>query len=101
MARNGDPLEPQGLPPRAEYANSAGSQFFICLARKEHLDRRYTAFGRVTSGIEAVRAIAKVPLADVRTGKPEKPPVIKKLEVKAVTAQQNPYKDLFPPLVIK
>src|SRR5688572_28084406 len=31
MARNGDPMEPSGAMPRCEYANSAGSQFFICL----------------------------------------------------------------------
>src|SRR5207237_602090 len=29
MARNGDPLERQGMKPRCEYANSAGSQFFV------------------------------------------------------------------------
>src|ERR1041384_1087575 len=31
MARNGDPNEGQGGMPRSQYANSAGSQFFICL----------------------------------------------------------------------
>lgn len=94
MARNGDPLEPQGLPPRSEFANSAGSQFFICLARKEHLDRRYTAFGRVISGMDTARSMAKVTLVDARAGRPEKPPIIRKAEVKVVTADQNPYKDL-------
>ncbi len=99
MARTGDPLEPQGLPPRSEFANSAGSQFFICLARKEHLDRRYTAFGRVISGMDTARSMAKVTLVDARAGRPEKPPIIRKAEAKVVTADQNPYKDrnlLFP-----
>ncbi|MBE7490188.1 MAG: peptidylprolyl isomerase [Planctomycetes bacterium] len=39
--------------------HSAGSQFFICLSREatKSLDNQYTVFGRVVSGIEAVRAI--------------------------------------------
>jgi len=50
MARSSDP-------------DSAGSQFFICLGRDhcKHLDGQYTAFGRVTDGIEAVRAIGAIP----------------------------------------
>ncbi|HEX2970828.1 MAG TPA: peptidylprolyl isomerase [Tepidisphaeraceae bacterium] len=91
MARNGDPLEMQGIKPRYEYANSAGSQFFICLGRTEHLDSRYTAFGQVVQGLEAVRAIAKTPLADTRAGRPEKAPVIKRISVHLVTAAENPY----------
>jgi len=41
MARSADP-------------NSAGSQFYICLAPQPHLDGSYTVFGKVTSGMEAV-----------------------------------------------
>ena len=37
--------------------NTNGSQFFICLA-KVNLPHAYTIFGEVTSGIEAVDAIA-------------------------------------------
>src|SRR5438876_7604063 len=46
MARQSDPIERQGSMPRCEYANSAGSQFFICLdyATTKQLDGRYTAF---------------------------------------------------------
>lgn len=91
MARNGDPLEGQGLKPRYEYANSAGSQFFICLGRTEHLDGRYTAFGKVIEGLDAVRAIAKASIADAKTGRPEDPPIIKKIDVRLVTAKENPY----------
>ena len=40
MARSADP-------------DSAGSQFFICVADAPFLDRQYTAFGQVTSGMEA------------------------------------------------
>jgi peptidyl-prolyl cis-trans isomerase B (cyclophilin B) len=36
----------------------AGSQFFIMHAERNHLDGEYTAFGRVTSGMDVVNAIA-------------------------------------------
>ena len=91
MARSGDPLEAQGAMPRCEYANSAGSQFFVCLEYKQHLDRRYTAFGRVVSGLDTVKKIAAVPLADQANGRPAQPPVIKTMKVEPVTAENNPY----------
>jgi peptidyl-prolyl cis-trans isomerase B (cyclophilin B) len=92
MARQGDPNEPSAMP-RCEFANSAGSQFFICLnyENTKQLDRRYTAFARVVSGMDAVRAIAAVPLASGETGRPEKPPRIDRIQIKPVTAQDNPY----------
>ena len=40
--------------------NTGGSQFFIMLADRRALDRKYTVFGRVVSGIEVVDAIAAV-----------------------------------------
>lgn len=101
MARSGDPLEPQGMMPRAEFANSAGSQFFVCLEHKEHLDNRYTAFGRVVEGMNTVEEIAKTPLADPRTGKPKETPVIKSMQVLPVTAGSNPYLKLFPNPTVK
>jgi cyclophilin family peptidyl-prolyl cis-trans isomerase len=39
--------------------DSAGSQFFITLARQPHLDGIYTAFGEVVEGIEILDQIAK------------------------------------------
>ncbi len=47
MARSSDP-------------DSAGSQFFICHADSRFLDKQYTAFGKVVSGMEAVDAIAEL-----------------------------------------
>ena len=43
---------------RAQAPNSAGSQFFIMHENAPHLDGQYAAFGKVTSGMEVVDAIA-------------------------------------------
>ncbi len=48
MARSADP-------------NSAGSQFFICVADAPFLDKQYTVFGEVVSGMEAVDKIVSQP----------------------------------------
>ena len=45
---------------RSQSPNSAGSQFFIMHQDAKHLDGQYAAFGKVTSGLEVVDAIAKV-----------------------------------------
>jgi len=44
MARKSDP-------------DSAGSQFYIMLGSASHLNGQYTAFGRVTSGMDVVDSI--------------------------------------------
>ena len=46
---------------RLDDPNSASTSFFICVARTPALDRVYTAFGRVVSGMEVVEAIEKAP----------------------------------------
>ena len=46
MARSADP-------------NSANSQFFICFGPTPHLDRQYTVFGKVISGMEYVDKIKR------------------------------------------
>lgn len=68
---------------RSAHPDSAGSQFFICLGREhcQHLDKQYTAFGMVVSGIEAVDKIAATPLADRNAGTPAKAPKINKATV--------------------
>ena len=43
---------------RAMDPNSAGSQFYICLAPQPSLDGQYTVFGQVTEGMDVVREIA-------------------------------------------
>lgn len=44
---------------RAQDPNSANSQFFICLDDATFLDRQYTAWGVVESGMEHVDALPK------------------------------------------
>ncbi|MEW5920744.1 MAG: peptidylprolyl isomerase [Bacillota bacterium] len=46
---------------RAEPPNSAGSQFFITVAERAHLDGQYAAFGIVIEGMEEADRIAEVP----------------------------------------
>ena len=45
---------------RSQSPNSAGSQYLIMHQVAKHLDGQYAAFGKVTSGLEVVDAIAKV-----------------------------------------
>ena len=45
---------------RAADPNSAGSQFFICVADSAFLDRQYSAFGRVVRGMEVADAIVSL-----------------------------------------
>ena len=81
---------------RSQDPNSGGSQFFVCLNYENtaQLDRKYTAFGKVMSGMDAVKKIAAVPIADQQAGRPEKPPVIKQVTVLPVTVDHNPYAQL-------
>lgn len=46
---------------RSDDPNSASSQFFICHQSAAHLNGKYASFGKVTSGMEVVDAIAAVP----------------------------------------
>ncbi len=98
MARMRDPLEDPstGVGPRAQFANSAGSQFFICLDYKntQQYDRVYTAFAQVVGGMKAIESIAATPLADPKLGRPAKPPLIKKLTIKNVDPEHNPYRGI-------
>src|SRR5579883_3291119 len=42
---------------RSQDPNSAGSQFFICVADSNFLDRKYSAFGKVVRGMEVADKI--------------------------------------------
>ena len=44
---------------RSSDPNSANSQFFICFDSSPHLDRQYSAFGKVIKGMEFIDMIKK------------------------------------------
>ena len=46
---------------RSKDPNSAGSQFFICVADSPHLDGDYTAFGEVIENVHVADHIVKTP----------------------------------------
>lgn len=46
---------------RSAHPDSAGSQFFICVADSPFLDKQYTVFGEVVSGMEIVDKIVNQP----------------------------------------
>lgn len=58
--------------------DSAGSQFFIMHKESPHLDESYAGFGKITEGMDIVNKIA-----DVRTGRGDKP--MKEQKMKKVT----------------
>ena len=59
---------------RAQSPNSGGSQFFIMHADAKFLDGQYAAFGKVTSGMDVVDAIAAV-----KTDRNDRPMVEQKI----------------------
>ena len=64
---------------RASDPNSANSQFFICFENAPHLDRQYSAFGKVIKGMEFVDMIKK---GDPNTGSVSSPDKIISLKLK-------------------
>ena len=44
---------------RSQNPDSANSQFFICFDKAPHLDRQYTAFGKVLEGMEFIDKIKR------------------------------------------
>ena len=58
-----DKLHKRGTVSMARSANpdSAGSQFFICVKDASFLDRQYTVFGEVESGMDVADKIVSLP----------------------------------------
>ena len=59
--------------------NTNGSQFFIMHQDSPHLDGSYSAFGKVTQGIEVVDKIVSVPTGP--NDRPKNPPKIIKITI--------------------
>lgn len=67
---------------RSANPDSAGSQFFIMLGTTEHLDGKYTAFGKVIKGEDVLGKIGDTPVVPTPRGEPSKP--TKRVEVTSV-----------------
>jgi peptidyl-prolyl cis-trans isomerase B (cyclophilin B) len=79
--------------PRPEFANTAGSQFFICLdyTRTKKLDGKYAAFGQLVNGLDVLQQIGTGAVADEWTGRPVEPVRVNAIRIVPVTAGQDPY----------
>merc|ERR1719440_1027911 len=53
--------------------NTNGSQFFLCTVKTSHLDGKHVVFGKVSDGMDVVKAIEAV---GAQSGKTSKPVVI-------------------------
>ena len=53
--------------------DSAGSQFFICLAAVHRLDHQYTTFGKLIKGDDVLGRIGDTPVTRNSMGEPSKP----------------------------
>ena len=64
--------------------DSAGSQFFICLAPVTRLDHQYTTFGKLIKGDDVLEKIGNTPVTRNSTGeisKPTKRVTIEKIDI--------------------
>lgn len=75
---------------RSQSPDSAGSQFFICLDAASFLDHKYTAFGKVTKGLDVLENIGNTPVGPSPGGENSKPQ--KRIEVQSVKIVPAPGK---------
>ena len=69
---------------RSQDPNSAGSQFFICLAPQPGLDGKYTVFGQLIKGTNVLEAIGNVKVKPNKYGEnsvPLEPVILKKVTI--------------------
>ncbi|HZN68234.1 MAG TPA: peptidylprolyl isomerase [Tepidisphaeraceae bacterium] len=66
--------------------NSAGSQFFLMHGEAPHLDRQYTAYGKVVEGMETVDKIAQAPTGE--GDRPTNPVSIKSIKIEEKAASK-------------
>jgi peptidyl-prolyl cis-trans isomerase B (cyclophilin B) len=68
---------------RSSSPDSAGSQFFICHGDARFLDRQYTAFGHLVSGVDVLEQIANVPTAGSERSTPIERVALEKVSIVA------------------
>jgi len=73
---------------RSQDPDSAGSQFFICLAPVRRLDHQYTTFGKLIKGDDVLEKIGNTPVtfSGGEMSKPLKRVEIKKIEIVPASA---------------
>lgn len=64
--------------------NSAGSQFFVCLAPAQSLDNSYTAFGKLIKGEDVLEKIGDTPVAPNPRMPGEVSVPLKRIEIKNI-----------------
>lgn len=69
---------------RMQAPDTAGSQFFICVKDSPFLDKQYTVFGEVVSGMEVADKIVSLP-QDSRTNNPHE-----RVEIKVKVIEEKP-----------
>ena len=75
---------------RSRDINSAGSQFFICLASTPSLDGQYTCFGKLIKGEDVLEKIGDTPVTRGPSGENSKPTVrVVVEEIKIVSANES------------
>src|SRR5687768_12597790 len=73
---------------RSQHPDSAGSQFFICLADARFLDKQYTAFGELIAGDDVLEKIGST--ATTRGGGGEQSKPLKRVGVESIRIAPAP-----------
>jgi peptidyl-prolyl cis-trans isomerase B (cyclophilin B) len=72
---------------RSRDPDSAGSQFFICLAPVPQLDGQYTAFGRLVAGDDVLEKLGKVQVERSASGEMSSP--VERTGIKSITFEER------------
>ena len=66
---------------RSSDPNSAGSQFFLMVARSPHLDRQYSVYGEIIEGLDVVDKIVALPRDHRDNPLPANPAIIESVTI--------------------
>ena len=73
---------------RSKHPDSAGSQFFICLADARFLDGQYTAFGELIAGDDVLEKLGNTPTGPNASGENSKP--LERAGVESIAITKTP-----------